>query len=186
MWESKSKYDLIIEVWEKLDCESVGRAEIEAIETVIYEIFGGHPQDTPMRLARILADEGAELRHSEIMELDVERRSSKKDLPLISRPLDFSDTDSALRSINELETLRRQFVSKGNSEGIRDLRAKAITARDGLRAISVNPNKSLASKKAAAEFAEWMAIWIESPEIFETWIKARGPESRKSQAVNND
>jgi len=33
MWLSRNKNDLIIEVWEKLDCENVGAAEIEAIET---------------------------------------------------------------------------------------------------------------------------------------------------------
>lgn len=35
MWNSRTKIDLIIEVWEKLDCESVGAREIEAIETVV-------------------------------------------------------------------------------------------------------------------------------------------------------
>ena len=32
MWKSRNKTELIIEVWEKLDCEDVGAAEIEAIE----------------------------------------------------------------------------------------------------------------------------------------------------------
>ena len=40
MWQSKTKNDLIIEVWEKLDCESVGAIEIEAIETVVREKYG--------------------------------------------------------------------------------------------------------------------------------------------------
>ena len=35
MWQSRTKIDLIIEVWEKLDCESVGAAEIEAIEEAV-------------------------------------------------------------------------------------------------------------------------------------------------------
>lgn len=176
MWESKSKFDLIIEVWEKLDCESVGRAELEAIETVINENFGSLPLDTPMRLARMLADEGAELRHAEIMELDIERRTSKKDLPLLSQPLDFSDKAAALRSIGELEILRRKFDQKKDSAGIRDLRKKAILARDRLQSISVNPNKSVAAKTKAAEIAEWLSIWIQSPDIFESWIKVRAPE----------
>ena len=69
MWNSRNKTELIIEVWEKLDCESVGAAEIEAIETAVDEIFGKPAIDSPMKIARLLADEGAELRHSEIMEL---------------------------------------------------------------------------------------------------------------------
>ena len=40
MWLSRSKNDLVIEVWEKLDCESIGRAEIEAIEVAVEAEFG--------------------------------------------------------------------------------------------------------------------------------------------------
>ena len=59
MLQSRTKTDLIIEVWEKLDCESVGAAEISAIETVVLERFGDGAVESPMIIARILADEGA-------------------------------------------------------------------------------------------------------------------------------
>ena len=74
MFISRTKLDLIIEVWEKLDCESVGAKEIEAIELVVRDKFGESAVDSPMIIARELADEGAELRHAEILKLDVERR----------------------------------------------------------------------------------------------------------------
>ena len=35
MWEAKNKRDLMIEVWEKLDCESVGADEIRSVEEVV-------------------------------------------------------------------------------------------------------------------------------------------------------
>ncbi len=38
MWQSRTKIDLVIEVWEKLDCESVGAKEIEAVEWLIKEL----------------------------------------------------------------------------------------------------------------------------------------------------
>src|SRR4028118_536044 len=74
-WKSRTKYDLIMEVWEALDCESIGRAELEAIEEAVRGRFGEGALETPMTLARMLADEGAELRHHEILALDVERRT---------------------------------------------------------------------------------------------------------------
>jgi hypothetical protein len=77
MWKSRNKTDLIIEVWEKLDCESVGAAEIEAIETAVHDRFGSAAVESPMITARLLADEGAELRHSEIMELYLRRQSDE-------------------------------------------------------------------------------------------------------------
>ena len=65
MWLSRTKNDLLIEVWEKLDCESIGASEIEAIETVVRDQYGEAAVESPMVIARLLADEGAELRHSE-------------------------------------------------------------------------------------------------------------------------
>lgn len=165
-----------MEVWEKLDCESIGRVELEAIETVVGEIYGMSPQDTPMRLARLLADEGAELRHSELLELDVERRTATEDLPLISQPLDISQKTKALKSINELEELRRKFDSQKKVDGISALRKKAIAARDQCLGIAGNPDKSDVSRKDASEIAEWLSIWIQSPEIFNAWLKARYPD----------
>src|ERR1700755_3324433 len=75
-WKSRAKDDLIIEVWEHLDCESVGAREILAIEQAVHERFGDGAVDNPMIVARLLADEGAELRHPEIMELYVKYQES--------------------------------------------------------------------------------------------------------------
>ena len=76
MWQSNSKDDLAIEVWEALDCESIGSRELQAIEKEIEDRFGVGAVDLPMRIARRLADEGAVLRHNEILALDVERRKA--------------------------------------------------------------------------------------------------------------
>src|SRR5688572_1755508 len=105
MWNSRNKTDLIIEVWEKLDCESVGAAEIRAIETVITEVFGRAAVDSPMVIARLLADEGAELRHSEVMELYVARASDRPYDSMFLNLLDTSDLTTTLRSIRQMENL---------------------------------------------------------------------------------
>src|SRR5690348_810831 len=103
MWTSRTKTDLIIEVWEKLDCESVGRTEIEAIEIAVEARFGKAAVPSPMRVARALSDEGAVLRHEEIMGLHVERASDRPyDAPLRDI-IDLSDLKTAARSIRNLE-----------------------------------------------------------------------------------
>ena len=161
MWESKNKADLIFEVWEKLDCESVGRVEIEAIETAVAAEFGQSAVDSPMRLARMLADEGAELRHSEIMELHVERAS---DIPFeaeLRDIIDLKDLDSTLRSIRNMENLRRALTRDQKKEGLRLLREKAIKAKDDAKR---------SSNAIAKESAEWITIWLQSPDLFENWI----------------
>lgn len=163
MYESRNKVDLIIEVWEKLDCESVGRIELEAIEATVRERFGNAAVDSPMILARMLADEGAELRHSEIMELYVERASDRPYDAAFLNILDTSSMQKAFASIRRMENLRRKFAADKDREGMRQLREIAMTAKKELSA-------GTAEEK---EVAEWLTIWLGSPEVFENWIKLR-------------
>ena len=129
MWQAKTKTDLIIEVWEKLDCESVGASEIEAIETVVCEKYGNSAVDSPMIIARLLADEGAELRHSEIMELYVKRQLESPYHAMFRNILKFSDFKQAVISIRQLENLRRKFVAENDKEGLRLVRETAIKGK---------------------------------------------------------
>ena len=102
MWQSRTKTDLMIEVWEKLDCESIGRREIEAIEIAVAERFGARAVEPPLVVARLLADEGAELRHAEIMELDVERRLESPYDAMFRNVLKFADFKQTIQSLRRL------------------------------------------------------------------------------------
>ncbi|PYT01356.1 MAG: hypothetical protein DMF63_00460 [Acidobacteria bacterium] len=167
MWKSRNKTELIIEVWEKLDCENVGAVEIEAIEIAVADVFGKSAVESPMKIARLLADEGAELRHSEIMELYIARASDRPYDAAFENLIETADMRSALRSIRQMENLRRKFESEDDREGLRKLRTEGIAEKE---------RKLAASKRGSAEsaeIAEWLNIWLKSPEVFETWIKLR-------------
>ena len=163
----------MIEVWEALDCESVGAKEIIAIESAVREKFGNNAVDQPMRIARLLADEGAELRHSEIMKLDVERRLESPYDPMFRNILKFSDFKQALISIRQLENLRRKFQSEKDKEGLRLVRETAIKGKQ--RAVMIANNSKVEAQKRdeKGEIAEWFQLWLQSPEIFENWIQLR-------------
>lgn len=173
MFKSRTKNDLIIEVWETLDCENVGAKEIIAIEEAVRERFGNSAVDSPMRIARLLADEGAELRHAEIMELDVERRQESPYAPMFRNILKFSDFKQALISIRNLENLRKKFQSENDKEGLRLVRETALKGKN--RAQMISKNEKVEEKKRAekAEIAEWFTIWLGSPEVFENWVLLR-------------
>ena len=173
MWNSRNKTELIIEVWEKLDCESVGAAEIEAIETVVENVFGKQAVDSPMKIARLLADEGAELRHNEIMSLYVERASDRPYDAAFENLIDTEGFRSALNSIRQAENLRRKFSTDGDREGLRLLREKVIAEKEAKIATAKKPGIGSEKRLAASEIAEWLTLWLQSPELFETWIKLR-------------
>jgi ribonuclease D len=173
MWDSRTKIDLIIEVWEKLDCESVGAREIAAIEEVVRERFGASAVELPMKFARMLADEGADLRHAEILELDVQRRQESPYDAMFRNILKFSDFKQTLASLQQLENLRKKFVRGKDREGLRIVRDTAIKGKR--RAQMIAKNEKVAPEKRAEkqEIAEWFTIWLQSPEIFENWIALR-------------
>ena len=177
MWQSRTRTDLIIEVWEKLDCESVGAEEISAIEKVLLDKFGEGAVESPMIIARILADEGAELRHAEIMELDVQRRLESPYDAMFRNILKFSDFKQTLTTIRRLENLRRKFVRENDREGLRLVRETAQKGKQ--RAEMIAKNEKVAPEKRAEkqEIAEWFTIWLQNPEIFENWILLRQTSS---------
>jgi len=173
MWNSRTKNDLIIEVWEKLDCESVGAKEIEAIELVVREKFGNSAVDSPMIIARLLADEGAYLRHSEIMELDVKRRLESPYDAMFRNILKFSDFKQTLISIRRLENLRRKFQSENDKEGLRLVRETALKGKHRAQMIAGNEKIDVKKRAEKKEIVEWFTLWLGSPEIFENWILLR-------------
>ena len=173
MWRSRNKTDLMIEVWEKLDCETVGAAEIEAIETVVRDVFGTPAVDSPMAIARLLADEGAELRHSEIMNLYVDRASDRPYDAALLNLLDTGDLKTTLRSIRHMENLRRKLDTDNDRDGLRHLRQMALDEKERQLVIARKPRLEQIRRDTAAETAQWLTLWLQSPEVFENWVTLR-------------
>jgi hypothetical protein len=173
MWQAKSKLELIIEVWEKLDCETVGRTEIEAIEEAVAGRYGRAAVDSPMIIARAVADEGAQLRHAEIMQLYIERA---EDRPFDAALRNLVKTDSlaaAERSLREAGRLRRKYDAAGQKEGLKLLRELVLNEREAVAAKAANKKLSSERRAMAGEIGSWLKIWLETPEIFENWLDIR-------------
>jgi hypothetical protein len=173
VWKSRTKIDLMIEVWEHLDCESVGAAELETIETVVRERFGEGAVESPAVVARLLADEGAELRHAEVLELDAQYRSTDPYEAMFRNVLKFSTFAQAAASIKNLNNLRRQFKRKKDSEGLRRVHETALKGKQRAEMIARNPKVDEKKRAEKAEIAEWFTVWLKQPEIFQDWLELR-------------
>lgn len=176
-WKSRTKRDLMIEVWERLDCESVGAEELEAITEAVRARFGEGAVESPATVARLLADEGAELRHAEVLEMDARRRTADPYEPMFRNVLKFSNFDDAANSIKRLDNLRKQFKRKNDREGLRLVREKALKGKQRAEMISRNRKVDERKREEKAEMAEWFAVWLRQPEIFDDWLDLR----RRSQ-----
>ncbi|MEO6390641.1 MAG: hypothetical protein ABIP75_02245 [Pyrinomonadaceae bacterium] len=164
---------MAIEVWEALDCESVGRRELEDITTVIRDVFGDGAVESPVRLARLLADEGAELRHFEVLEYDVERRLDDPYVAMFRNLAKFTTLPEANTTLRNMEGLRRKFTAAQDREGLRRLLDLARRAKQRAQTTAANPRTGAKRKAECAEIAEWLTIWLNQPEIFDTWLELR-------------
>ena len=172
MWQARTKIDLMIEVWEKLDCESVGAAEIRAIETVVKQEYGEAAVDSPMVIARLLADEGADLRHAEIMSLYVERATDRPYDAAFRNVVKIDDLQTAERSIRDLENLRRKYTAEGDKEGLSYIFEVARQARQTAANLSERSSDAQV-RELNAEVRQWLVIWIQTPEVFDDWLALR-------------
>jgi hypothetical protein len=172
-WKARTKRDLMIEVWEHLDCESVGAAELETIEAVVRERFGKGAVESPAIVARLLADEGAELRHAEVLELDTRYRATDPYEAMFRNVLKFSTFIQAAASIKNLDNLRREFARKKDQEGLRRVQETALKGKQRAQMIARNRNVDEKKREEKAEIAEWFTVWLQQPEVFTDWLELR-------------
>jgi hypothetical protein len=179
-WNSRTRDELIIEVWEALDCESVGALELEQIQQALTEKFGEGALESPASIARTVADEGAILRHPEVFECDLRWRE-KLLAETSSGDLSFDSLVSALESFAKLEKKRLELKRRGDGKGAERLTEFVNGARKDsqLRARSKIIDK--AERKQATEISQWLTVWLQAPELFPDWLdlRRRSSEFRK-------
>ncbi|CAN5588219.1 hypothetical protein BH20ACI3_BH20ACI3_41240 [soil metagenome] len=177
-WRARTKHDLIIEVWEALDCESVGARELKQIQKVIEQKFGTGSLDSPASVARTLADEGAVLRHPEVLSLDTEWREREMSALFSPDELNFSGLAEAWASIKKLDTLRRKFEQNSEQQQLRRLREMTLKFKQDALGMARSKTVERQKRLEAREIAQWLTVWLQSPDIFEEWLslRQRSPE----------
>lgn len=175
-----TRRDLMLAVWESLDCESVGAQELEQIQRAVAARFGESAVESPASLARILADEGAVLRHPEVLESDAQWREGKLSQSTARADLDFSTLSAATKSISELEGLRRELANAGDSQRLRELRDTVLRNKHDRLLIAGSSVLSKIERVEAREIAGWLEVWLRTPELFPDWLELRraSPEFR--------
>ena len=164
-WTATNKQDLIIEVWEALDCESVGCRELEQIQHALHERFGAGGQESPATIARVVADEGAVLRHPEVLECDSKWRLQHLQSQMFEQDLDFSDFEKAVASFG--------VVHRAHASGNGRLREIITNARQHQILVSKSKIVSPVERERAKEIAYWLLVWLQSPQLFSDWLTLR-------------
>jgi hypothetical protein len=183
-----NKRALIIEVWAKLGRTMVGEPELSEIQLSVRAAFGQGADMSPAAIARVLADEGAELRHPEVIEFDARWRQAKieKDLGQL-KGLDDLLTGKALSLkkaealIRKLEKLCRSADDSGDQAALKQARTMAISSRQSAELLAKDHQLGQRERAEQREIAEWLKVWIQTPGLFADWLelRRRSPEFQK-------
>ena len=177
---ARTRNELTIEVWVGLGRAAVGENELRRIQLAMAKRFGAGAVDSPAAIARLLADEGAELRHPEIIEFDARWRQAQ----IEKEVADFSVFDHFLTAkpmrlkpaeglIGKLEQLRKKLDRAGDAEALRTLKDEAVNARQNLQSLANSKNLDQRIRGEQDEISEWLAVWIRTPTLFAEWLELR-------------
>jgi hypothetical protein len=178
-WKSHTKNDLIIEVWEALDCESVGSRELEQIQQALHEQFGAGGAASPAAIARVVADEGAALRHPEVFDCDLRWRQQELTGRSPGETLDFSGLSAAFASLVTIETKR--LAAEADVTMQNELRQLVAAAREDSLLRAGSKIMAAGEREEANEISQWLLIWLQAPDLFSDWLdlRRRSPEFRR-------
>jgi hypothetical protein len=184
MAKPRTRHQLIVECWEKLGKPGLGARELSAIQAELDGRFGQSAVNSPAAIARLLADEGAELRHPEVIECDAawraeriraeEQQFSEKNLPATIEVLTMARAE---KLIEELEERRIQ----SDATETQSIRSIAIEAREAAQRHTRRKTLDQLKRAEQQEIAEWLGVWIKTPSLFEDWLdlRRRSPEFRR-------
>ena len=178
-----SKRELIIQAWERLDRAAIGERELSEIQRLVRGQFTGN-EESPAAIARVLADEGAELRHPEVIEFDARWREARiesesglfkgLEAMLSGKPIRLSKAEALIR---RLERLRQQ----GDKQSEKEARRLAATGRQLAELMAKDSKLDKLQRAEQKEIAEWLKVWIQTPALFADWLelRRRSPEFQK-------
>jgi hypothetical protein len=180
---SPAKRELIIQVWESLGRPAIGEKELSEIQRAVFDHFG-EDDESPAAIARMLADEGVELRHPEVIEFDARWREEKMERAsrsfkglealLAGKPIRLSKAEPL---IAKLEKLRRS----GDKQAEKEVRRLAASGRQLAELLAKDRKLDKLQRAEQAEISEWLKVWIQTPSLFGDWLelRRRSPEFRK-------
>ena len=169
-----TRRDLIIAAWDRLGRATIGESELREIQRSICGEFSPGANESPAAIARVLADEGAELRHPEVIEFDACWREAKieserekfKGLDdfLAGKPLRLKKAEALIK---RLEKLRKNSEGAGDQTSLKQVRNMVVNARQVAELLVKDRSLNQTQRAEQAEIAEWLKVWIQTPSLFE-------------------
>lgn len=87
--------------------------------------------------------------------------------------LQFSTFEEAEKTIRNLEKICRKYAVARDKKGMEYCRKIALLGRGRAQLISRNHRVSPLKRRQKKEISEWFRLWLETPDLFDDWLKMR-------------
>ena len=161
--KSKSRRDIILEVYDREAMGEVGAQEIELMIAELGSALGPGGVLEPAEVARILTDEGLPVRLDEVFSMTSRDEEYEQ---LFDGIVHIDSLEEAEQTIQHIDNVFRAFRDQKDERGMRFARQVAMSAKSAALASS---DKS----SIGIEISEWFAIWLQTPDIFRDWLEVR-------------
>lgn len=167
---------VIVELWAELGKPPVDARLLKRIQSRFAAAAEDHELG-PAAIARMLADEGAELKHPEIIEADAEWRQARieansQELERLSSA-QVMTLGTADKFIEGLEKVRKQFELNEDRQALAQVRTIGSESRRLAESIARNRSAEQTVRVEQAEIAEWLKVWLQTPALFKDWLELR-------------
>ena len=169
---------VVVELWVQLGKPPVDAHLLKTIQARVAATVKTHELG-PAALARMLADEGAELKHPEIIEIDAEWRqaridacASERGLAELSSPVVLT-LATAENLIAKLEAARQRHELNQDRQRLVEVRNVASESRRLAESIARNRSAEQTARVEQAEIVEWLKVWLQTPALFKDWLELR-------------
>jgi hypothetical protein len=126
----------------------------------------------------MLADEGALLRHPEVLDCDTRWRQQLSLESLFPEQPSFSTLAQAADTIEKFDAVRKKFEEMGDEVGRVRLRELALKFKRELQLLTDSKTADEKKRLDAREMVQWLNIWLQNADIFPEWLslRRRSPE----------
>lgn len=173
-----TRHEMVLEIYDREAMGEVTAREIVVIQNGLVEEFGEGGRLTPAEIARVLLDEKLPVKLSEVFLMGNPLDAYEEQFLGLAFAQGLGQAEEALRII---DTKYRQYLGAGDRTGVRYARQTAMRARQNARVLASQPGRKAVDRLIQEEIARWFSIWLQTPDIFATWLELRKlrPEIRQ-------
>lgn len=165
-----TKKEMVLEIYDREAMGEITALEIEIINQGLIDEYGDGGAMAPAEIARILHDEDLPVRFDQIFRMD---SAADKYVDLFGRLNKFGSLAEAEQTLRQIDVLQRDFSRQGDKIGERYARQAALRIKKQTAALSQSPKLNERVRAEMGEIAQWMTIWLQTPDIFDQWLELR-------------